>query len=101
MSEVKNMKNPLKQVLLIVLLAVTVGVAGCATTQEVEQLRTDVKAAADRAASAEATANAAKQEAAAARAAAERAEQAAMDAKAAAEATDEKIDRMFKKTMNK
>ena len=100
-SEVKNMKNPLKQLLLIVLLALTVGVAGCATTQEVEKLRTDVQAAADRAASAEATANAAKQEAAAARAAAERAEQAAMDAKAAAEATDEKIDRMFKKTMNK
>jgi uncharacterized protein HemX len=90
-----------QQLLFILLLALTLGVAGCATTQSVEQLQADVKAASDRAASAEATANAAKQEAAAARAAAERAEQAALDAKAAAEATDEKIDRMFKKTMNK
>jgi outer membrane murein-binding lipoprotein Lpp len=95
------MKRPLQQLLFILMLALTVGVAGCATTQEVDKLRADVQTAMERAASAEATANAAKQEAAAARAAAERAEQAALDAKAAAEATDEKIDRMFKKTMNK
>lgn len=95
------MKNTLKNLLLIVFLALTVGAAGCATTQDMETLRADVNTAMERAASAEATANAARQEAAAARVAAERAEQAAMDAKAAAEATDEKIDRMFKKTMNK
>jgi outer membrane murein-binding lipoprotein Lpp len=95
------MKRPLKQLLFILLLALTVGLAGCATTQEVDKLRADVQTAMERASGAEATANAAKQEAAAARAAAERAEQAALDAKAAAEATDEKIDRMFKKTMNK
>lgn len=95
------MNKPLKQLLLLLVLALTVGAAGCATTQDMEKLQADVQTAMDRAASAEATANQARQEAAAARAAAERAEQAAMDAKAAAEATDEKIDRMFKKTMNK
>lgn len=95
------MKKPLKHLLLMLVLALTVGASGCATTQEVEKLRADVNTAMERAASAEASANSAKQEAAAARAAAERAEQAALDAKAAAEATDEKIDRMFKKTMNK
>ncbi|MGK2927053.1 MAG: Lpp/OprI family alanine-zipper lipoprotein [Lysobacterales bacterium] len=95
------MKKPIKQVLLVLILALTVGAAGCASTQETKKLQSDVQTAMDRAASAEATANAARQEAAAARAAAERAEQAALAAKAAAEATDEKIDRMFKKTMNK
>lgn len=95
------MKTTRNRLLFVLLLALTLGLAGCATTKEVEQLRSDVKQAMDRAASAEATANSAQQEAAAARAAAERAEQASMDAKAAAEATDEKIDRMFKKTMNK
>jgi len=76
------MKNPLRQVLIVLILAFAVGTSGCATTKEVDALKADVKTAMDRAA-------------------AERAEKAAMDAKAAAEATDEKIDRMFKKTMNK
>lgn len=87
--------------MLILMLSATVGIAGCATTQQIEQLQADVQKAMERAASAQATADTAMKEAAAARAAAERAEQAALDAKAAAEATDEKIDRMFKKTMNK
>ena len=95
------MKSPIQRVLLILVLMFTVAAAGCATTKEVEALRADVQAASDRAASAETTANAAMREAQAARAAAERAEQAAMAAKAAADATNEKIDRMFKKTMNK
>ena len=95
------MKKSLKHLMILLVLVFAVAASGCATTKEVEALRADVKTAMDRAASAESTANAARQEAAAARAAAERAEQAAMDAKAAAEATDEKIDRMFKKTMNK
>lgn len=95
------MKVPFQRVLLILVLMMSVAAAGCATTQDVEQLRADVQQANERAASAEATADAAMKEASAARAAAERAEMAALDAKAAAEATDEKIDRMFKKTMNK
>jgi len=95
------MSKPLKYFMLILVLCFALGASGCATTQDVEKLRADVQTAMDRAASAEATANAARQEAAAAKSAAERAEKAALDAKAAAEATDEKIDRMFKKTMNK
>jgi len=89
-------------------LAVSMGAAGCASTKTVDQLRADVQQATDRAASAEAkaeqsrsVADAAMKEASAARAAAERAEKAAADAKAMAAATDEKIDRMFKKTMHK
>lgn len=91
----------LKNVPLILLLSAFTALAGCATTQEVERLRSDVQVASERASNAQATAEAAMREASAARVAAERAEKAAMDAKAAAEATDEKIDRMFKKTMNK
>jgi murein lipoprotein len=95
------MSKTLKQIMLILFVGFALTASGCATTQDVEKLRADVQTAMDRAASAEATANAARQEAAAAKSAAERAEKAALDAKAAAEATDEKIDRMFKKTMNK
>jgi len=95
------MKGVMKQLALVAVIVLAAGASGCATTQEVEQLRADVQKAMERAASAESTADAAMKEASAARAAAERAEKAALDAKAAAEATDEKIDRMFKKTMNK
>jgi len=87
--------------LLSICLAATMLLGGCATTKEVEQLRSDVQQASQSAADAKSTADAAMKEAAAARAAAERAEQAAMDAKAAAEATDAKIDNMFKKSMQK
>ena len=82
-------------------LAAVLLLGGCATTAELEKLRTDVQQANSAAASAQQTADAAMKEAAAARAAAERAEKAAMDAKAAAEATDAKIDNMFKKSMQK
>ena len=74
---------------------------GCATTKDLEQLRSEVQQVAASAASAKTTADAAMKEAAAARAAAERAEKAAMDAKAASEATDAKLDNMFKKSMQK
>jgi len=82
-------------------LAAVLALSGCATTKEVEALRSDVQRASSDAASAKTTADAAMKEAQAARAAAERAEKAAMDAKAAAEATDAKIDNMFKKSMQK
>ena len=82
-------------------LAAVLTLSGCATTKEVEALRSDVQRASETAASAKTTADAAMKEASAARAAAERAEKAAMDAKAAAEATDAKIDNMFKKSMQK
>lgn len=90
-----------KRMLIVPILLLTVAVTGCATTKDLEALRSDVNAANERATAAQNTANEALTEARAARAAAERAEQAARDAKAAAEAVDEKIDRMFAKTMNK
>ncbi|HKX54509.1 MAG TPA: Lpp/OprI family alanine-zipper lipoprotein [Xanthomonadales bacterium] len=87
--------------LTLLCLAIALMLGGCATTQEVEQLRTEVQTASANASSANEKADAALKEATAAREAAERAEQAAMDAKAAAEATDAKIDNMFKKSMQK
>jgi len=87
--------------LLVPILVFAMAASGCATTADLDKVRADAQAASDRAASAQASADAAMAEAKAARAAAERAEQAALAAKAASEATDEKIDRMFKKTMNK
>lgn len=83
------------------MLVLAMAASGCATTAEMDKLRADVQAASDRAASAQAAADAAMAEAKAARAAAESAERTAQEAKAAAEASDEKIDRMFKQTMNK
>ncbi len=77
--------------LLIAALTIT---AGCATTGDVEELRAELQranAAAERAA---ADAASAKQDAAAARAAAEQAQ-------AEAVKTNEKLDRMFKKSMYK
>jgi len=95
------MKKAIFGLLISSSLAAVLMLGGCATTKEVEQLRSDVQRASESAAGAQRTADAAMKEASAARAAAERAEQAAMDAKAAAEATDAKIDNMFKKSMQK
>lgn len=95
------MNRAIKHTLLILFLLMAVGLSGCATTAQLEEVRAEAKAASDRAASAQSAADAALAEAKAARAAAERAEQAANEAKAAAQATDAKIDQMFKKTMNK
>jgi len=82
-------------------LATALMLSGCATTSEVEKLRSEVQSATASANSASAKADAAMKEATAAREAAERAEQAAQAAKAASEATDAKIDNMFKKSMQK
>lgn len=95
------MKHTSRGLITIFSLAAVVMLGGCVTTQEVEQLRSDVQSATASAASANSKADAAMKEATAARQAAERAEKAALDAKAAAEATDKKIDNMFKKTMQK
>ena len=95
------MIKPLSRIFFISLLLASVAMTGCATTQDLDKVRADVQTAMDRAASAEAAARQAQSSADAALAAANRAEKAAQDAKAASEATDEKIDRMFKQTMNK
>jgi hypothetical protein len=75
--------------------------AGCATTGDVDgakKMAQEAKQAADQANS---TAMEAKNEAAAAKAAAEAAQRAAEEAKAAAQMTNEKIDRAFKKSVQK
>ncbi len=85
----------------IVTLAAVTGLAGCATTSDIDKLRTEVRQATDTANSASATADAARREAAAASMTAAEAKAIAEDAKATSEATDAKIDRMFKKSMYK
>lgn len=85
----------------IVTLAAAAGLAGCASTSEIDSLRSDVSEAKTTAANAAATADAARAEAAAASADAAEAKAMAADAKATSEATDAKIDRMFKKSMYK
>jgi outer membrane murein-binding lipoprotein Lpp len=96
------MKNTrIKLIARIVTLSAIAGLAGCASTSEIDSLRSEIQQANDTANSASATANAARQEAAAASREAAEAKAIAEDAKATAEATDAKIDRMFKKSMYK
>ena len=89
------------------LLVLTLG-AGCATSGDVDAVKKiadDAKSSADKAnrtaAEAAAAAKEAKDEAAAARAAAEAAQRSAEEAKAASQMTNEKIDRAFKKAVQK
>ncbi len=76
------------------LMCAMLGLGGCASTSEIESLKADLQranASADRAA---ADAASARRDAEAARAAAEAAQATAME-------TNEKLDRMFKKSMYK
>ena len=67
---------------------------GCATTSDLDALRAEVQKANETASQAAADASAARQDAAAAKAAAE-------EARDTAQQTNEKLDRMFKKSMYK
>ena len=71
-----------------------VGVVGCASNSDIDSLRAELEQANAAASRAAADAASAKQDAAAARAAAE-------EARDTAEDTNEKLDRMFKKSMYK
>ena len=82
-------------------LVVAAGLGGCASTSEMDSLRAQVEQAQAAADAAAASADAAAQEAAAAKALAAEANATAAAAKAQSEMTEEKIDRMFKKTMYK
>ena len=93
----KNMKLACGVVTLVAL----AGLTGCAGTSEIDSLRSEIRQANDTAQSAAAKADAASREAAAASQAAADANAAAQDAKATAQATDEKVNRMFKKAMYK
>ena len=100
-KELEMRSTDIKRVAGIVTLAAVTGLAGCASTSEVESLRSEIRQANDTAANAASTADAARSEAAAASRAAAQANATAEEAKAMAEATDAKIDRMFKKSMYK
>jgi ribosomal protein L12E/L44/L45/RPP1/RPP2 len=79
---------------IVLIVSVLAGLAGCATTSDIDSLRAEIKQANETANSAAATADAASKEAAAA-------SQTADEAKASAEEANNKIDRMFKKSMYK
>ena len=79
---------------IILMLFALVGLAGCATTSDLDSLRAEVQQANETANSAADKADAASKEAAAA-------SQTADEAKASAEEANSKIDRMFKKSMYK
>jgi len=81
--------------------SIVVGLGGCATTSELNNLRAEVDAVKADASSAKAEAAAASQTANAAKAMASDAVNTANEAKATSEETETKIDRMFKKAMYK
>ena len=89
-----NTTSQLRRLALISLLAMSAGLAGCATTSDLDALRSQVDAAS-------AEASAARAEAADAKAMAAQAVNTANEAKATSEETETKIDRMFKKAMYK
>lgn len=88
------MRGVSKKVLSGSLLVAVVGLAGCATSGDLQELRDEVARVNSTAEQAAADASAAKADAAAARAAAE-------EAQATSNETSEKLDRMFKKSMYK
>ena len=89
-----NTTKRMQKLALISLLAGVVGLTGCATTGDLDKLRTRVDAAS-------AEASAAKAESAEAKAMAAQALSTANEAKATSDDTEMKIDRMFKKAMHK
>ena len=102
------MNNKLTNTLKVIVLTLPLGLAACATSSDVKDLTAKVdkaQATADEALSrANAAQNTADQAAASNAEASRKADQAvqtANDAKATAGQTDEKLNRMFKKTMEK
>ncbi len=88
------MRNVNRNAVAALALVLAGGLAGCASTSDLDALRAEVDKANSTANQAAADAAAAKRDAAAARTAAEQARDAAQD-------TNEKLDRMFKKSMYK
>jgi len=82
-------------------LVALVSLTGCASSSDLDKLRSEIHDATATANDAKSTADAAKQEADAASSAAADAKSTADEAKAMSEATDAKLDRMFKKAMYK
>jgi murein lipoprotein len=88
------MRNMLKTTTTGLVMVAITGLAGCATTSDLDALRAEVQKTNATANQAAADAASAKKDAAAARTAAEQARDTAQD-------TNEKLDRMFKKSMYK
>ena len=88
------MRNILKTMATGTVVLALAGVTGCATNSDIDELRADLNATNATAAQAASDAAAAKTDAAAARAAAE-------EARDTSQETNEKLDRMFKKSMYK
>jgi len=88
------MKKSLQRAAVLTVVLSATGLAGCATNGDIEALRADLAAANSAAEQAAADAASAKADAAAAKAAAEAARDSAAE-------TNEKLDRMFKKSMYK
>lgn len=88
------MANSFKTAAASLALASFATLAGCASTSDLDALRSDVQRANETASRAASDAAAAQRDAAAAKAAAEAARDTAQD-------TNEKLDRMFKKSMYK
>ena len=86
---------------LIVAVALGGGLVGCSSTKEKEAMNTKLDSIAADAKAAASAAQSAKRDAAAAARSAAEAKAMAADAKSTAEATDEKLNRMFKKSMYK
>jgi murein lipoprotein len=95
---VSNMTNTLFKALPI---AVLLAVGGCASTSDIDSVKTSAAQAQKTADDAKASAASAEKTAAAAQATANQALQTANEAKAAADEANTKIDRAFKKSMHK
>jgi murein lipoprotein len=103
--EEKEMKGPIlyrsRFLAIVAATGIAAGLGGCASTGDLNALRSDVDAARAEASAAKAEAAAASQAAAEAKAMASDAMNTANAAKATSEETETKIDRMFKKAMYK
>jgi murein lipoprotein len=94
-------RSALQRLAQVAFIVGVVGLTACASTGDLDALRTEVDAANAEASAARTEASAARAEAAEARAMAESATATANEAKAISENTETKIDRMFKKAMHK
>jgi murein lipoprotein len=93
--------NRTRVLTLVAVAGIYAGISGCATTGDLDALKSQVNAAAADAKSAKAEAAAASREAAEAKSMAQDAMATANEAKATSAETETKIDRMFKKAMYK
>lgn len=95
------MRMTVKNIAGVILIAAAVGASGCAATGNNDELRQDVRQATEAANRAAASAEAARAEASEAKQIAQEALNTAREANQQSRENSEKIDRMFKRTMQK